>query len=763
MGVLRISTIRTGRGSDITAPAPWRHTGTPSVGSIPSVTAPSTESAKCSLKVIQLLIIVLLFGYICLPSHFVRAVSSNASVIDVSHTGRKMLGKVADVASSLSGRSENFGGVAIVAACMNRQEALKRVLPTWLSVSGVKEIVIVDWNSSPPLKPLVHPEKDSRLKLYRVNKESSWVLSRAYNLAMNMTRQKYVIRTDCDYALDGDILSAHDLNETETGFYSGNWKMARNENEIHLNGAMILKRKVFWDVGGYDERIQTYGWDDEDLYTRLAACNVQKLNVSYDHVNHISHDDGKRAQKGVKFAQVQIDLNQLLLERLPPWSKNDSEGHGSSQYQVVDRDGKGYFELEAEHVPKSLRRQLDNDLYEESWALALGRRLADDFHVPWDILESTDSENKELLLRKLLHLQSDLEFQRSSVKAADNGTEDISRLPAEARILFVHCMHGLGNRLRALGSALAFARTSNRIPVVIWESDAHIAADFNALFNTSDMVVLKKFIPTWPLHDHHKYDYSWNHFLFYNYMEMEPKAVKGELIVNEKSKHIYYKGAYILEAPEYTWWDADNEELRKLQPVQKVTERLKELKDEGLSSAIGVHIRSRTLTFDIKNVDFNQEYGSDAATTMEHWRSQSSYRNFVSEMKRIIREEDKDSQFYIATDTWEVIPRMEALFPGRILSTNRTCDDRDSECVKYAVIDMYALSSTRKLLGSNWSSYTEMAERLGGLKAKLAGLDFGEGAGKLLNGEASEHEEVEKSEEEVSAELQDRQFDTGRE
>lgn len=674
-----------------------------------------------------------------------------------------MLGKVAEVASSFSGRPENFAGVAIVAACMNRQEALKRVLPTWLSVSGVKEIVVVDWNSSPPLKSLVHPEKDSRLKLYRVNKENSWVLSRAYNLAMNMTRQKYVIRTDCDYALDADILSVHDLNETETGFYSGNWKMARNENEIHLNGAMILKRKVFWDVGGYDERIQTYGWDDEDLYTRLAAHNIQKLNVSYDHVNHISHGDGKRAQKGVKYAQVQIDLNQLLLERLPPWSKNDSEGFGSSQYQVLDRDGKGYFELEAEHVPKSLRRQVEDDVYEDSWALALGRRLADDFHVPWDILESTDSENKELLLRKLLHLQNDLDFQRKSVKAADNGTEDISRLPAEARILFVHCMHGLGNRLRALGSALAFARTSHRVPVVIWESDAHIAADFNALFNTSGMVVLKKFIPTWPLHGHHKYDHSWNHFLFYNYMEMEPKAVKGELIVNEKSKHIYYKGAYILEAPEYTWWDADNEELRKLQPVQMVTERLQELKDEGLSSAVGVHIRNRTLTFDIKNVDFNQEYGSDAAATMEHWRSQSSYRNFVSEMKRIIREEDKDTQFYIATDTWEVIPRMEALFPGRILSTNRTCDDRDSECVKYAVIDMYALSGTRKLLGSNWSSYTEMAERLGGLKAKLAGLDFGEGAGKLLNGEAGEHEEVEKSEEEVSAELEDRQFDTGRE
>lgn len=70
-------------------------------------------------------------------------------------------------------------------------------------------------------------------------------------------------------------------------------------------------------------------------------------------------------------------------------------------------------------------------------------------------------------------------------------------------------------------------------------------------------------------------------------------------------------------------------------------------------------------------------------------------------------EEDSDVLFHIATDRWEAIPLMEELFAGRLLSTKRTCDDRDSEYVKCAVLDMYALSRTRQLLGSNWSSYTE--------------------------------------------------------
>lgn len=763
MTVFRASNEKNGHSTDIPAPIPWRHSRTPSVSSIPNLSPATTATPKYKSIVIQLLLIVILIGYICLPSRTVRHFSSKASIAEVSNAGRKVVSTLAEVANILSGKSDSTAGVAIVAACMNRQGTLAKVLPTWLSVEGVHEVVIVDWCSDPPLKSIVQPEKDPRLNLYRVNSEKSWVLSRAYNLALNKTKSNYVIRTDCDYALDNNLLDAHSLNETETGFYSGNWMLARDENEIHLNGAMVLKREDFWNVGGYDERIQTYGWDDEDLYTRLSSSNVKKLNVSYDHVSHVSHRDGKRAQEGVKFVQVQIDLNQLLLEKLPQWSRSDIEGPDSSRYKVVIDDGVGYVELEAVYVPKSLSERVDEDVYEESWAMALGRRLADDFHVPWEILETMDSGNKELMLRKLMALRIDLDFQLQEQAVEGPKSEGDVKFPTEARMLFVHCMHGLGNRLRALGSALAFAKHSKRVPVVIWESDAHIAAEFDALFNCSDLVVLTKFIPQWPLTGLHKYDPAWNHFRFYNYMETEEGAVKGELIVNEEENHLYYKGAYILEAPDYTWWEAGNEELRKLQPVKMVEDHLKLLEEQGLSSAIGVHIRNRTLAADIKNVDFNKEYGSEAAVTMEHWRSQSSYSNFVAEMKRILEEGDGEIHFYIATDTWTLIPLMEELFPGRILSTKRTCDERDSACVKYAVIDMYALSRTRELLGSNWSSYTEMAERLGGLKAKLAGQDFGSSPEGPEGAKTLEAEQVEKSEEELAAEQQDRWLDTSRE
>lgn len=745
---------------EIPAPAPWRHSRTPSVGSI-TTPQPTAASNKLQSVFIQIALIGVLFFYISLPSHTVRKISSNASLSSVSDAGLKVLSTFSDAASSIVGGTTPEQGVSLVAACMNRQETLARVLPTWLAVDGVDEIIIVDWGSDPPLRSIVKPESDPRLHLYRVNNETSWVLSRAYNLALNMSSKEYVIRTDCDYTLQPNILDAHNLSNTDTGFYSGNWELARTENEVHLNGAMIMRKDAFWRVGGYDERIQTYGWDDEDLYSRLQSNRVDKLNISYDYVGHVSHGDGKRAQQGVKFAQVQIDLNQLLLEKLPQWSSSFVNTKDSSSYDIVEEDGSGYHELEPKNIPKPLRERIDRDIYEEAWAMALGRRLADDYKVPWDVLEGMDCDNKEKMLRQLMALQNDLESEEVNKRPEDSGNGAV--LPRSARLLFVHAMHGLGNRMRAIGSALAFARNTRRVPVIIWESDAHIAAEFDALFNVSDLVLVKRFIPKWPFKDLHEYDASWNEFKFYNYMEMEEGAKKGEVIKNEPEKHMYYKGAYIMEAPDYSWWEAENEELKKLRPIRIVEENLGKLEEQGLSNAIGVHIRNRTLAKDIKNVDFNDEYGSEAAAKMEHWRTMSSYNTFLSEMARILREEDKSAKFYIATDTFEILAIMNEQFPGRILCTERKCDDRDSECVKYAVIDMYALSRTKRLLGSNWSSYTEMAERLGGLKASLAGQDFGAKPEPEVGRNTATEEHHNKSEEELIAEEEDRAFDSDRE
>lgn len=75
------------------------------------------------------------------------------------------------------------------------------------------------------------------------------------------------------------------------------------------------------------------------------------------------------------------------------------DGSESSRYKIRD-DGNGCVELEAVHVPSRNLSASELVTAYTSNAMALGRRLADDFHVPWDLSEAMDSDNKELLFPK---------------------------------------------------------------------------------------------------------------------------------------------------------------------------------------------------------------------------------------------------------------------------------------------------------------------------------------------------------------------------
>lgn len=49
-------------------------------------------------------------------------------------------------------------------------------------------------------------------------------------------------------------------------------------------------------------------------------------------------------------------------------------------------------------------------------------------------------------------------------------------------VLVMHVQNGLGNRLRALAGGVALARVTGRVPLIVWERDAHLSAGFRDLF-----------------------------------------------------------------------------------------------------------------------------------------------------------------------------------------------------------------------------------------------------------------------------------------
>ncbi|PXF47436.1 hypothetical protein BWQ96_02767 [Gracilariopsis chorda] len=600
---------------------------------------------------------------------------------------------------------------SIVAACANRQPQLRQALASWLNVRHASEIIVVDWSSKPPLRPVVDAvvaASNSTLpvRVVRVEHEPQWVLSRAYNLAIHHATNDVVFKVDCDYVLHPDAVDVHQLPPSQPAFFTGYYMNSRNANEMHLNGALVVSQTRFWAIGGFDERIQTYGFDDDDLYERLEASGADRLNVSFDHVSHISHEDESRAQTGVKFPRVQIDINRLILEKIAkPWNRSFRR----SQYEQLNQHPDS---LRAKYIPPALKTLVTKEQYSEIRSLSLGRRMHDDYGVPWGIISSMTTRTSEIFLSNM------------NRRKKASGIDEVIDGDVRPRFVLIHVQNGLGNRLRSMGSGISFAERTGREPIVIWEKDEHFDALYSDIFNATHLhfPVMDEFGPKWPLAGNVKYDAAWADIDFYNYMLQEDV---GKFIVDNPDRSIYFKSSAIMNT-NVTTWESENEPIRNLPVRNDIVSMADPIYTRGMEKVGGAHIRNRNLDEDIIDVKDNRGlYYKEDAELLDKWRAVTKMDNFVSTMREMLNN-GTVNKFFVASDTVEVCKKLQNIFgEDRIMFIDRKCDDRGAECEKYAMADLMVLSKVKVLLGSTWSSFTGAAMRLGGPKALLAGTDFG--------------------------------------
>ncbi|KAA8495264.1 hypothetical protein FVE85_1419 [Porphyridium purpureum] len=352
-------------------------------------------------------------------------------------------------------------------------------------------------------------------------------------------------------------------------------------------------------------------------------------------------------------------------------------------------------------------------------------KLYEDFDVPKIMLAQMSRSQRMDLYDQLISMQKELDER---LGAANRGKASNAK-QHRARVLFAHVQYGLGNRMRALGSAIVFAQKTNRVLVVIWESDHHVEGQFDDFF-VNGFVIMDRFPIAWPLRDDG--DSKLKTFMdSYNLMKKENKNIKSAASFHLKdspSKHIYIKTAYIIKSA-FTGTDsvkkAKNSPVSKamqtLTPVFAVQRLVARHHASNLDKMVGVHVRAKTIEKDISKVDPTKEYTSESSKITNLWRKTTSLPVFVAKMASLL----SAPNFYVATDTDEALAELDELFPGRIFYTYRRCDDRSATCTLYALADILCLSKTRYILGSHWSSFTEAAVRLGGNGVLLAGVDFG--------------------------------------
>jgi len=335
-----------------------------------------------------------------------------------------------------------------------------RALPSRASAAAA---AVAAAGGAPPATPSA-----PRLISLTVGGEGAWSLPRAINVGASLASGRWLLKVDCDTALAPDFLGAHPravgggrgglaasvrphggggpaaarsaaADGDEAGgdaaswpwYYAADVAAARDDNEAALVGVVLLPRARFDAVGGYDERLATYGGEATDLYDRLeaplpspnadggaealaaaaaavasgGATPLRRRPLRLDSVRHVPHaaaagSDALGHLPHTAWAPaVSAHLNTLAVQRLPPWSTAAASHRSRYRFRALSRSAT-YLAATATLTTPPAPSLLRAAVAAEVTALAEEAALHDDARLPWAVLTQA-GVSPHVLLRQL--------------------------------------------------------------------------------------------------------------------------------------------------------------------------------------------------------------------------------------------------------------------------------------------------------------------------------------------------------------------------
>ena len=614
--------------------------------------------------------------------------------------------------ADISADTQDQRVVSIVTACRNRNDNLIAALPSWLECPEVGEVVVIDFTSERPVRADLEVAgiDDDRIRVVRVDNEPRWVLSRAFNLGFQKARLPYVLKSDADICLRRDFFERNPL--AEDGFVAGNWRAAE-QGQGFINGTFLVSRMALLKMGGFNEYITSYGWDDEELYLRLTTRGLNRYDVAPHSLTHIEHDDHARtnAKQGLNNApaaqsllsqtQFLIRRNRYIANNMPEWG--DHRPHAEYEVSSIRSNDETVSRIveTTPEVPESVIAEAN---------LAAAREL-----MSWQLGDECmrlDLPAVAALISSYPWPEITLEKVRGSLASRVSSSPLASNVSASRAAVIVDAQHGLGNRLRAIASAAAVARSQSRELVIVWRPDHHCECRFTDLF-AYDGEVLDSFDID---------DAVAKGAARFNYMDDSPNSEKGQLIQAKFDQDIYFRSAYVMNHPASTW-EAENQFLRGLDPVPEVSDLVASVRSPN---EVSMHIRMGGGTnFDHLPWEAPDNWSGESHNLIAHWRQKSHVNVFEARLDALIDDGIAQSVF-VAADIPETYDRLKARYGTRIAYLPRPVNDRSHEQLLYAVADAILLGRRRHLLASSWSSFSELALRLAphSLEAEFSGTNF---------------------------------------
>eukprot|EP00186_Timspurckia_oligopyrenoides_P005183 CAMPEP_0182446132 /NCGR_PEP_ID=MMETSP1172-20130603/4007_1 /TAXON_ID=708627 /ORGANISM="Timspurckia oligopyrenoides, Strain CCMP3278" /LENGTH=826 /DNA_ID=CAMNT_0024642013 /DNA_START=28 /DNA_END=2508 /DNA_ORIENTATION=+ len=314
------------------------------------------------------------------------------------------------------------GCISLIAACANHWMHLSMTIQSWMKVKGVGEVVFVDWSTGQYSTRVARLFGGESVFIIHAN-QSEWHLTRAYNLAASMASCPKLLKVDCDTMLSPSFLERHPLGALRDAYYTMSWSESPNERK--LAGSFYTHKRLFDAVHGYDERIDSYGYEDLDLYRRLEVAEAVRLEYEADSIHHIPFEEehfdvlqsNNQTKKVIFSPRFNIRRNHLLLKKVnSPWTTYVATDSGVvSKYAFRVEKESSFINIalaEELHRPKNLEALVGSEEYDRISNEARKIMLHDDCHIPWDLISQVSSERPMDEKSNVVH-DSDLQLLTS--------------------------------------------------------------------------------------------------------------------------------------------------------------------------------------------------------------------------------------------------------------------------------------------------------------------------------------------------------------
>lgn len=254
---------------------------------------------------------------------------------------------------------------------------------------------------------------------------------------------------------------------------------------------------------------------------------------------------------------------------------------------------------------------------------------------------------------------------------------------------------GLCNRLRAISTMIELCFEIKQDLEICWQNNDELNADFGDLFVPIQYKDINISFIKSGQHDLKFSDRQMNYLRqktynrllkIYQYFHFDKVLHTSDTLKLLKAGNDFkflenYKNPYIV-----SWSKFSSKGVRKdfFQPIPKVQRLIDKQTKNFNKHTIGLHIRR-----------------ADHATAIK----ESPLEMFIDKMEENI-DKNQETNFFLATDSSDVKQKLNQKFGKKIITQNEKDADRGSKNgMEEAVVDLFALASTKQIYGSSSSSF----------------------------------------------------------